>query len=167
MTHSNKNFVLAYLVLVALPVLGLVGVLRSGRNLVAPESVGGSWKIQADSTKLAALPCGVPLATGSDAGFTISQSGKNFTMNFTNSPMSVSSGEIQELSVKATILPSAGWAKTPGCGNGRALSLIATLDPKASPPSLAGTLSVNDCPTCVSVDFRAVQMDQAKAKGGR
>lgn len=134
MTHSNRNFILAYLVLVALPVLGLVGVLRSGRNLVAPTSVGGPWRIQADSNKLAALPCGMPLATGTDAGFTISQSGKNFTMNFNNSLMSVSSGEIQELNVKATILPSAGWAKTPGCGQ-RVLSLIATLDPKASPHS--------------------------------
>jgi hypothetical protein len=70
------------------------------------------------------------------------------------------------LSVKASILPSAAWAKTPGCGNGRALSLTATLDPKASPRSLAGTLSVNDCPTCLPVEFRAVEMDQAKAKGG-
>src|SRR5689334_6101437 len=113
--------------LVALPVLGLVGVLRSGRGLVAPTSVGGFWRIQADSARLDALPCGMPLAAGPDAGFTISQSGKNFTMNFTNSLMSLSSGEIQELSVKATILPSAGWAKTLGCGKERALSLTATL----------------------------------------
>ena len=166
MTHSNRNFVLAYLVLVALPVLGLVGVLRSGRNLAAPTSVGGSWRIQADPAKLAALPCGTPLATGSDVGFTISQSGKNFTMNFTNSLISVSSGEIQGSMVKATILPSSGWAKAPGCGNGRELSLTATLNPKASPHSLAGTLSVNDCPTCGPVEFQAAQMDQAKAKGG-
>ena len=152
--------------LVALPVLGLVGVLRSGRDLVAPISVGGTWKIQADSTRLAALPCGAPLANGQDSGFTISQSGKNFTMNFTNSLMYVSSGEIQELSVKATILPSAAWAKTAGCGNGRVLSMTATLDPKASPRRLAGFLSVNDCPACVPAEFQAVAMDQAKAKGG-
>ncbi|HYA26313.1 MAG TPA: hypothetical protein VEF05_19290 [Terriglobales bacterium] len=165
MTHSNRNFVLAYLMLVALPVLGLVGVLRSGRNLTAPISLGGQWKIQMDAGKLAALPCGKLLTTSQDPGFAISQSGKNFTVNVGNS-LTPSSGEIDGTAVMARIMPSTGSAKDAGCGGEHVLSLTATVDPKANPRSLEGTLSVNDCPACVPVEFHAVRVDQVKSKGG-
>ena len=48
MAHSNRNFAVAYLFLVALPVLGLVGVLRSGRSLTAPLF---RWRIMEDSSR--------------------------------------------------------------------------------------------------------------------
>ena len=48
MSPTNRNFVMAYIVLVGLPLLGLVGVLRNGRALSAPVSVEGRWTFQAD-----------------------------------------------------------------------------------------------------------------------
>jgi hypothetical protein len=164
-TYTNRNFALAYLLLVVLPIVGLAGMLRSGRNLVAPNSVGGLWRIQIDSGKLAALQCGKFLAKAQDAGIVILQSGKNFTLNLANSSMSSTSGEIEGTTIKANILPSSGSATETGCDSGRVLSLIATADPKTKPGSLDGTLSVSDCPTCVPVEFHAVREDQAKAKG--
>lgn len=114
MTYTNRNFALAYLLLVVLPIVGLAGMLKSGRNLVAPNSVGGLWRFQIDSGNLAALPCGKFLARAQDAGFVISQSGKNFTLNLANSPMSSMSGEIEGTTIKANILPSSGSATETG-----------------------------------------------------
>jgi hypothetical protein len=50
MSHTNRNFVVAYTLLVGLPLLGLAGVLRSGRNITAPISIDGTWKIETQSS---------------------------------------------------------------------------------------------------------------------
>lgn len=164
MTHTNRNFAVAYVLLVALPLLGLAGVLRSGRNLSAPTSVGGLWKIRADAARLALLPCGKSIGT-SDAGFTVSQSGRNFTLNLANVMTSSASGTIEGTTIRASIVPSGVWAREAGCG-GRVLSLTATANSPVNPQSLDGVLSVNDCPACTPVHIQAVREDQAKAKGG-
>jgi hypothetical protein len=164
-TRTNRNFAAAYIVLVALPVLVLAAVLRSERNLAAPIALGGQWRIQIDAAKLAALPCEKSLFTSEGAGFTVSQSGKNFTLNRVNSPMPGASGQIEGTAMKATILASAEGAQEAGCG-GRVLSLTAKVDPKENPLSLEGRLSVEDCSTCLPVEFRAIREGQARAKGG-
>ena len=48
MPHTNRNFVVAYILLVGLAVARLRGVLKSGRSLTAPISVDGTWKVEAD-----------------------------------------------------------------------------------------------------------------------
>ena len=118
---SNSNFAMAYVFLVALPVLGLAGILRSGRNLAAPISLGGAWEVQVDAGKLAALPCGKSLAAELATGFAISQSGKNFTLSFANRP-AASTGGREGTRVGATVSPSAAWASEPGCGDRRLVS---------------------------------------------
>lgn len=165
MTRTNANFALAYLFLVALPVLVLVGVLRSGDNLIAPISVGGPWRIQTVENNFAGLPCGKSLAVR-DAGFTVSQSGKNFTLSFDNSLASSASGTIEGTTIKASMSPSAALVGDAGCGAERVLFLTATLDSKVNPQSLLGMLSVKNCPTCAPVRFLAIREDQAKAKEG-
>ncbi len=92
MSHTNRNFILAYTFLVALPVLGLVGIVKSGRSLTAPISVDGLWLLQADPVRLAALPCGKTLAETPDTALAISQSGRNFTFTLLNNLNSTGSG---------------------------------------------------------------------------
>lgn len=163
MKRTNLSFAVAYLVLVALPLVVLTGVLRSGRTLAAPVSVGGLWGIQANPDKVFALPCGKPLAAA-DANFTILQSGKNFTLNFANSTMSSMSGVVEGSAIKASILPAAGWAKAAGCNEGRSLTLTATVDSNVNAQFLSGTLLLDDCPACVPVQFHAVREEQGKPK---
>jgi hypothetical protein len=166
--HTDKKFALAYLLLVILPISGLAVLLRRERNLVAPNSIGGQWKVQSGAEKFADLPCGKSLtAVGKDAGFSISQSGKTFTMSVGNAATASTSGEIDGTTVKAWISPAGGWAKEAGCGDGRMLSMTAALDPNAAPRTLRGSLSVNDCPTCAAFEFYAVREDQAKGGGAR
>src|SRR5579864_8259190 len=60
---ANKNFAVAYLLLVIIPILGLSGVLRTGSKLVAPTAIGGPWKMQVNPPSLASLPCARSVAT--------------------------------------------------------------------------------------------------------
>jgi len=157
MSHNNRNFILSYILLVGLPIAGLVGVLKSGRKLTAPVSVDGLWHLQVDSDRLAALPCGKALAESPDTALAISQSGKNFTLTLPNGPKSTASGALDGTALQASIAPSADWSAQSGCGNGRELSLIATVDTKADPRTLTGRLSINNCPSCDAVEIRAVR----------
>ena len=86
MSRTNRNFLIAYAVLVVLPIAGLFGVLKQGRSLAAPISVDGVWRLDADLSQIAALPCGSSLASTQYAAVTISQSGKNFTLSLNNGP---------------------------------------------------------------------------------
>jgi hypothetical protein len=154
---GNKNFAAAYLILVIIPILGLASVLRSGSKLIAPSAIGGHWKMQANAPSLAPLPCAGSMATMRDVDFTISQSGRYFALRFANSVMPSASGLIEGTTIKVRIpLPPKG-VKEVGCSGGHVFSLIATLDVKANPNSMAGLLSVNDCAGCPSAEFRAVR----------
>jgi hypothetical protein len=167
MSNANRNFIIAYILLVALPIVGLVGVLKRGRSLTAPISVDGMWRLQADPVLLAALPCGKTLGENPETALAISQSGRNFTLSFANGPKSTASGVLDGTAIKASFAPATEWSATTGCGAGRELSLVATVDTKADPRSLSGVLSVSDCPSCGSVAFRAVRLAPAAKKGLR
>jgi hypothetical protein len=151
-SRTNRNFVIAYILLVGLPLAGLVGILKHGRTLTAPLSVDGIWKLQIDSTQLANLPCGKSLAAVEDPTLTISQSGERFTLNIAHA---TAGGAIKGTALTAVLAPTG--AGESGCGSNRQLTLMATVDPKAEPRSLAGMLSVNDCPACSPVAFHAVR----------
>jgi hypothetical protein len=162
MSKANRMFVLFYILLVGLPILGLIGVLRKGRGLTPPISVDGSWKVQTDG--VSALPCGNS-SPASNVTFAISQSGETFTMNLGGAQKTAIFGALDGTTLKAGG-PSSAWPGENSCASGHDFSLIATVDPKANPRALAGTISVNDCATCSPVDFHAVRQVPAE-KGGR
>ena len=163
-SHPNRNFVLAYVLLVGLPVVGLLGVLKSGRALKAPPSIDGVWQLHSDASQLAALPGGKMLAENPDAAFAISQSGRNFTLSLPNGAKSVSSGVLDGTALKASIALAEDWSANENCGD-RRLTLTATLDPDANPRTLTGELSVIHCSECKSVPFHAIR--QAAAPPGK
>ena len=167
MSHNNRTFIIAYILLVALPIVGLVGVLKSGRTLTAPVSVDGVWQLQADPTRLASLPCGKTLGLNPETALAISQSGRNFTLSLANGPKSIASGVLDGTTLKASLMPVVPWSEETGCGANRELTLVATVDPKTDPRSLSGMLSVNNCPSCGSVQFRAVRLALPAKKGLR
>src|ERR1700693_322781 len=138
MSRTNRNFVIAYAVLVVLPIAGLFGVLKHGRSLGAPISVDGVWRLDADLSQIAALPCGSSLASTQYAAVTISQSGKNFTLSLNNGPKATASGVLEGTTLKASVQPWAGWASQAVCGSDHVLTLVATVDPKSEPERLPG-----------------------------
>jgi hypothetical protein len=160
MTRTNRNFVIAYALLVALPVAGLLGVLKYGRTLQAPLSVDGVWKLQSDASRFSTLPCGKPFAAAEDLAINISQSGRGFTLDFANRLKTKTSGVIEG----NTLTASLSLSTATGCA-GQVLQLTADVDPKAEPRTLAGVISVADCPTCIPIEFRAFRPPVTAKRG--
>jgi hypothetical protein len=159
--QTNGKFALAYLTLVALPLLALVGVLKSGAGLTAPVSLGGSWKMRITGHNPNMPRCPMePMFQ--DTVLNIAQSGKNFTLKFKTSPILPGTGVIEGTNVKMNLEPS---AKLDGCGDGHIVSIAAVVDSQVNAKSMTGTLSASNCPACASIEFRAIREDQSGAKG--
>jgi hypothetical protein len=165
MLHRSRNFVVAYILLVGLPLLGLAGILRSGRGLIAPISVDGVWKIEADAGRLATLSCDQSQSfSSSPVSVVISQSGKSLVLTFNDASKTVSSGVLEGKNLKASVVLERDPSSKSGCRDDQAVTLTATVDPNSEPRSMSGLLSVNACPSCVPVKFHAVR--QPRAAGG-
>ena len=158
--HTNRNFVIAYILLVGLPLLGLVGVLRSGRTLVAPFSVDGAWKIDAGAAHPSAAPCRDFLASVSNSPVSISQSGTSLVIGLGGGK--TTTGTLDGKIIKAQFAGSAN-PNANDCSDHN-LSLTATLDPLTEPRTLSGKVTVEGCDSCVPVEFRAVK--QPRPAGG-
>jgi hypothetical protein len=163
-SHSNRNFAVAYVFLVALPIVGLVGILKSGRNLKAPTSVDGAWSVQATATSGTSSSCMSALGLSADTRVTISQSGNNFGISFGKA---AGTGLIEGTSLQASLKPAGPFPAAPNCGGDGSVLLTATVDVKASPRVLAGALSVAGCPPCESVEFHAVKQASTQKKGAQ
>lgn len=158
----TKNFAVAYVVLVALPIVGLVGILRSGQNLKAPTSVDGVWNIQIVATKGIMPSCASTLGLDLDAPVTISQSGRNFAIN---AGKTGGTGLIEGTTLHASLRPKGTLLLASNCGGDGSVLLTATIEANASPLVFSGVLSVAGCPSCESVKFHAVKQVSAQKKG--
>jgi hypothetical protein len=163
MSHTSRNFVVAYVLLVGLPLVGLAGVLRAGRTLVAPISVDGVWKIEVDASRLPGQPCANSVSSLSSTSVVISQSGRNLVLSFNNPVKTVASGELDGKSLKASIAP--GKDPSSECGADQSVVLTASVDPKSEPRSLTGVLTVSGCPSCTPVEFHATRQPRSSAGG--
>jgi len=163
-TRKTRNFVIAYILLVGLPVAGLLVVLKHGRKLTAPVSVDGNWQLQGNLADLAALACGTPLPAPEDAVLSISQSGKNLVVNLPNGFRTETSGLIDGTTLSATLTPAV-QRHAAGCGKDHSVTLIASLNLSARPRTLAGTIGIDECPSCSPVNFVAVRQAPAGKKG--
>jgi len=152
-SHSNRNFAIAYVFLVALPIAGLVGILRSGRGLNVPTSVDGVWKVQAAVPKGTVSPCLSVLGLDPETPVAISQSGRNFAINAGNVG---GSGAIDSSNLQASLSPMPR-GRVADCAGDGLLALSATVDATTNPRVMSGVLSVAGCASCGSVEFQAVR----------
>jgi len=158
MSRVGRNFVIAYIVLVGLPLVGLAGVLRSGRHLKAPVSVDGVWKIEAQNSSPGNHLCNA-VSNLFNSPLLISQSGRSFEISSKGNP--ATSGVLDDKN-----LTSSMWTGSySACGNGQ-ITLAAVVDPTAEPRSLTGQLSFPGCQSCAPVDFRAVRQPKVQSGGG-
>lgn len=160
-SSANRNFIVTYILLVGLPLLGLAGVLRSGRRLSAPISVDGVWKFGLDSADLPAGKCGKSVGSLQDSLVTISQSGEGLTLSLDNGSRTDGSGVIEGTTLNASFLMPAVPASEPGCGTASVFTLTATIDAKSEPRSMLGTISVDGCASCSRVTYRAMRQTRS------
>ncbi|MGH9496536.1 MAG: hypothetical protein ACRD3B_16155 [Candidatus Sulfotelmatobacter sp.] len=154
MSRTSRKFVIAYIVLVGIPLAGLAFVLKAGNHLAAPYAVDGSWKFEVPDAPLASA-CSSFLSI-SGAAVSVSQSGKLLVISLNGK---TATGTLDGKSLRAQFV---GTDDAPGCSD-HALTLAATLETGTEPRSMAGSLSFSNCASC-SVDFRAVR--QPRAPGG-
>ncbi len=157
-SRANRNFLVAYVVLVGVPLLGLAGVLRSGRHLTAPVSIDGNWKVQATSQNLSGA-CLKSVSQLEDSVMTISQSGKGLVLGFSNGPKLSGSASLEGTSVNGTVSQTDD--------NTCSLDLLASVDTKSEARVISGSMSVTGCPTCGSVTWQAVREGRPVKKGAR
>ena len=165
MSGTNRKFIFAYAFLVVLPLLGLAGILKTGRGLQAPASIDGLWSLQLDSGQLDSLPCGKVLAAIPDHAISISQSGNSFILSFPSAPKITASGALEGTTLRAS-LNDVEASKESDCPAGQPFTMLATVDRRADSRILAGTFSPTNCPTCPSVGFKAERQAAASPKGG-
>jgi hypothetical protein len=170
MSHTSRNFVVAYVLLVGLPLLGLAGVLKNGRSLVAPISVDGVWKIEAEASRIgsqsASQSCDMTVSSLAAGSVAISQSGKSLVLTFSDGSKTVASGVLEGKNLTASFVPARDASRDNRCGD-QLMTLAAVIDPRVEPRSLNGVLSVNGCPSCAPLEFRAVRQPRAPSGGMR
>jgi hypothetical protein len=128
--------VAAYLLLVGLPVLGLLGILEAGRGIPAPLSIAGDWTLEFDP----AAQCATGPAGLRQPALNISQSG-------TGALITVNDGHATML--EATVNGTTLTAK----------SLTATISGKPGARTLEGKMNFDGC---APVAFRAVHLAPKK-----
>jgi hypothetical protein len=164
MSTTGRNFVVAYILLVGVPLLALAGVLRAGRSLTAPASIDGTWKLQANPEASSSQPaCAAEMASLAREPLIISQSGKSLILTFTAGAKPSGSGWIESPNLTASFPLSA----TSTCGSRARLAFRAVVDPKSEPKSLIGSLFNEDCSSCAPLRFRAVRLPKAQSGGAR
>lgn len=147
------NRVLNYLMLVGFPVLGVLGVLHYGNNLLTVMCIQGPRTAQA-SQPPGNSSCQEQFLQAERHGFSISQSGPEFSVSFKGEPKAVLYGQIQDTRVDATARRSS-WAKDEN--SSKLVGLRATIDRQTNPARLWGVFSFNNCP---DMKFVAIQQSE-------
>lgn len=171
MSRTNRNFIFAYALLVVLPLLGLAGVLKSGRRLAAPPAVDGLWSVHLETAASNTSPCSAVSDSLLPKSISISQSGTSFVLAVPGSPRIAAYGTVNGNSLHATwtapaATPTAGFVDPHNC-SGQAFYLLANLDRATGASVLTGSFSAADCPSCTPVAFRAERQSNATAQEGR
>ncbi|HEV2175793.1 MAG TPA: hypothetical protein VGW33_01095 [Terriglobia bacterium] len=157
----RRKLVAVYLGLVGVPLLGLLGVLRVGRRLAAPISVGGSWNLQADFRTLTEAPCRELLSSINQPFLSISQSGANLVFTLNNSQKTTVVGTLNRTTLAmGGAEPLSSPSRT--CADPQAIYLAATVSTQGKNRVLTGTLGISGCASCAPVSFHAVR----QASGG-
>ena len=157
MSIGIRNIVPAYICLVGIPMLGLIGILDAGHDLHAPLAIGGAWDMQADYQSLAAGSCGVLAPSSGQRVLMISQSGKQLSLaldhmlGFGTVETSEANGQLH--------LPEFA------CGSGEAsVYLHAAIQHSAGQEVMTGFLGLSRCSSCAPVPFRAVRRLEKQAE---
>jgi hypothetical protein len=154
----KRRLVIAYCCLVGAPLLALFGIIKAGRQLTPPISVGGIWHLKADLGSVAVRSCADSLSmTLRQPVLTISQSGKHLVVIFNDRRSSPAAGRIEYTTL------TAGVSRMPRSGDESRYDaqsffyLTAKVDRQLPQHSLTGNLFLNECAGPVSIPFRAVR----------
>ena len=158
----QKDFLLAYILLVGLPLLGVFSVLRAGKGLVPLPAMSGEWDLRVDAGIAAANNCFAPLTAVPRQTVTISQSGADVTVSF-NQPQEMSLTGTLERNLLTGIASRSGPAGT--CAEGAAMRWTATVMGTPGQRTLDGHFFFDTCASCAPVAFHAARRSPLRKPG--
>jgi hypothetical protein len=153
---------LAYLLFVGLPLTGLLGVLRLGQGIRAPQAVHGSYAV----TRLESPdPCQAWLL-GGDSSLTMTQSGQQVTATLSPTAAVVLRGTVSgsTLTLAGVVPPGAVPARA-GCPAGDTVRITGLARRAPNHGRLDGTLGFSHCGGCPPVEFTAVRQPHPRGRG--
>src|SRR5690349_13390061 len=122
---------LAYVLMVGLPVAGILGILRAGEGLAAPAAVHGTWRLA--SVSVDGGPCAALAGLREGTMVEVEQSGPHLTARVADGGARLS-GAIDGDCVSASASSSSDVSSDDdGCREGAPLSLEATVEAGARP----------------------------------
>ena len=155
---NRRNLVLAYLLLVGVPAVGLLGILRAGQRLTPPISVGGAWNLDANFSALGSASCVQFLGGIKQPFFSISQSGPNLVFTLNDPARTILPGNVLGTTLTAgTERPHGQAGALHDCGDPQSIHLEGAVSKQADQRVWTGMLGISGCPQCVPVPFRAVR----------
>jgi hypothetical protein len=141
-----------YLVLVGTPLLGVIGIIRTGERIVASHPVAGVWELDAESTRRLAAPCLSFVFKKEPAELLVSQSGTYLDLRFADRSRSSLSGTLRGDSLSGELtLPER--ATCPGA----AVDVRAHITAESGLHRMTGTVSHKGCSECPNTHFEAVR----------
>lgn len=163
-TTSPVRALALYLLLVAAPFAALVGVLRLGRDLKPPPSLGGRWLITSNVSTLESLPClGLELG-GAEPTMVVSQSGKQLTIKLGDVSSTELGAELDRLQVRGIATRRKGASPSlDRCDGAGSLELDASVQVTETSRRMTGELRVPACSTCRALPFTAERAAEAKS----
>lgn len=159
----TRRLVVAYVLLVGLPLVLLLTILRAGSHLTAPISVGGAWTVTADLAPIAGTRCKELLENIRQPFINVSQSGTRLIFNLNDKAGTTIPGAIQDASV--TMAQDSALSSAGGCSDPQTIYLKAKVENQGPDRTMTGILGFRGCDACAPVSFRAVRKAHA-ANGG-
>jgi hypothetical protein len=159
---DKRKLAVAYIFLVGVPLLALVGILRAGNHLIAPPALHGNWSVQVDFRPWQSVPCGALLNNTQQPLLSIDQSGRDLTVSLNDGEKTVIPGTIDGFTLSST--PSGGGVESdpgprpnPACQSSQSLRLQAIVNQHEKQRSLTGTFQLEGCMSCSPIAFSATR----------
>ena len=144
----------AYLVFVGLPFAGLMGVLRLGQGITAPQAVHGAYAVtQVDG----ANACQSALLSG-DSSLTLSQSGRQVSATLGPGGAVTLRGAVSGSEIAlAGVLPLGATPRRAACPIGDTVHLTGLVRRAPDHGRLEATLRFSRCADCPAASFSAMR----------
>lgn len=148
----RTNVVLAYILLVGIPIVALIGIVDAGSDLRAPTAIGGKWELSTDFRALALGSCS-PSQAGEPIVLSISQSGRYFTLSFGHLQ---GSGILDQAAFLSDDLRPASDSSSCGAG-APTYYLRGRLERPDQDEEITGVAGIEGCAACRPISFRAIR----------
>jgi hypothetical protein len=151
----------AYLVFVGLPFAGLMGVLRVGQTIRAPQAVHGRYVV----THLeSAGTCQAFLLSG-DSSLMMTQSGRQVTAMLGRAETVTLRGRVEGSTLTLSGVMPAGLPARAACPANDTVRLVGQARRAPDHGHLDGTLAFLRCADCATTGFHAVRLLHASGRG--